>query len=79
MNCVWSNIIGVIYVTRTMVAVRIVKYKEENDMDLVPPPDYAYSEYMIWISPPPPDYAYYEYMIWMMSPLHPMTTPIMNI
>ena len=34
-------------------------------MDEAPPPDYAYSEYMIWMKPNPPDYALSEYMIWM--------------
>ena len=34
-------------------------------MDEAPPPDNAYSEYMIWMKPPTPDYAYSEYMICM--------------
>ena len=33
-------------------------------MDEAPPPDYIYSEYMMWIKLPP-HYVYYENMIWM--------------
>ena len=85
------NVIGFIYVTRTMGAVRIDKYKEENDKDEAPPwllllwiydideaspPENAYQEYMIWKNSSS-DYAYYENMIWIKP--HPLTTSILNI